>query len=145
VALVSSGDESAFKEYIHPRATLMSALGQVMRGDQGIVLCTELAAFFAYRKLAHGREGLRAFFEQHPQQSFSRQELLELFRGEAPGSDGPPFIDAFERTNFGIIHIRTDGERVLVFTHSGQRGLNEAYRFRVDAQHQVVFEAQATQ
>ena len=27
----------------------------------------------------------------------------------------------FERTNFGIIHIRTDGERVLVFTHSGKK------------------------
>ena len=43
----------------------------------------------------------------------------------------------FERTNFGIIHIRTDGERVLVFTHSGKAGMNEAYRLTVDKQHRV--------
>ncbi len=41
------------------------------------------------------------------------------------------------RTNFGIIHIRTDGERMLVFTHSGKAGMNEAYRLNVDKQHRV--------
>ena len=40
-------------------------------------------------------------------------------------------FQGLERTNFGMIHLRTDGERVLVFTHSGKRGLNEAYRFSV--------------
>ncbi len=49
VSLISSGDESADKEHIHPRATLVSALGKVSRGETGIVLCTELAAFFAMR------------------------------------------------------------------------------------------------
>jgi hypothetical protein len=43
----------------------------------------------------------------------------------------------FERTNFGIIHVRTDGERVLVFTHSGKSNMKEAYRFRVDSGHHV--------
>jgi hypothetical protein len=42
--------------------------------------------------------------------------------------------------NFGIIHVRTDGERVLVFTHSGRKGMLEAYRFTVDASHHVQFE-----
>jgi hypothetical protein len=63
-----------------------------------------------------------------------------------------PFIDEdlvagsffdFERTNFGIIHIRTDAERALVFTHSGREDLNEAYRFRVTMvadERQVAFE-----
>ena len=48
-------------------------------------------------------------------------------------------IDAFERTNFGIIHVRTDGERVLAFTHSGKKGMNEAYRFTVSATGAVKF------
>jgi beta-lactamase superfamily II metal-dependent hydrolase len=152
VALVSSGDESAFKEYIHPRATLMAALGHVMRGETGIVLCTELAAFFGYRQQAHRREALRAFFAEHAKDAFTRDELVELFRGDGrsstanepgepgAGSKGPDVFESFERTNFGIIHVRTDGERVLVFTHSGERGLNEAYRFSVSPSHVAEFE-----
>ncbi len=34
VSVVSSGDESARKEYIHPRATLMGALGKHSRVDE---------------------------------------------------------------------------------------------------------------
>lgn len=104
VSIVSSGDESAKKEYIHPRATLVSALGRAARGDTGIVFMTELAAFFQQRGYAKALKG-----------------------------DAKPFF-AFERTNFGIIHIRTDGDRVLAFTHSGKRGMNEAYGFTVDAE-----------
>jgi hypothetical protein len=48
-------------------------------------------------------------------------------------------VFAFERTNFGIAHIRTDGTRVLAFTHSGKKGMNEAYRFDVDATGAVAF------
>ena len=55
VSLISSGDESASKEHIHPRATLVSALGKVSRSETGIVLCTELAAFFAMRGNSHQR------------------------------------------------------------------------------------------
>lgn len=36
-----------------------------------------------------------------------------------------------KRTQFGIVHIRTDGKRVLVFTHSGKRDMKEAYSFTV--------------
>ena len=39
---------------------------------------------------------------------------------------------AFERTEFGIVHIRTNGTRVLVFTHSGKINLKEAYAFSID-------------
>ena len=45
----------------------------------------------------------------------------------------------FERTSFGIIQIRTDGKRVLVFTHSGKETLKEAYRFTVNDDHTVSF------
>ncbi len=108
VSLISSGDESSRKEYIHPRATLLGALGKVSRGETPIILCTELAAFFEMRGMSRSDEGERYF--------------------------------GFERTNFGIIQIRTDGERVLVFTHSGKENLKEAYRFTVDASHRIRFE-----
>ncbi len=108
VSLISSGDENASKEHIHPRATLMAALGKASRTTPAIIFNTELAAFFAYRGKVTAQSG------------------------------GPPF-DGFQRLNFGIIHIRTDGERVLAFTHSGERGLNEAYRFTVSTTGAVTF------
>lgn len=46
VSVVSSGDENARKEYIHPRATLMNALGRCSRNDAAVVFVTELVAFF---------------------------------------------------------------------------------------------------
>ena len=46
VSVVSSGDESARKEYIHPRATLMGALGRYSRVAEPLVFVTELVAFF---------------------------------------------------------------------------------------------------
>lgn len=109
VSLISSGDESEAKEYIHPRATLMSALGKASRTTPGVIFCTELAAFFAKRGYI-----------------------------DDPDKPGSKFF-AFERTNFGIAHIRTDGKRVLAFTHSGKRGYNEAYRFTVSESGEVQF------
>jgi len=111
VSLISSGDESSRKEHIHPRATLMGALGRVARGDTSLVFCTELAAFFEMRGLSKALEGSKK---------------------------GSTYF-GFERTNFGIIQIRTDGERVLVFTHSGKAAMKEAYRFTVDDKHNVKF------
>lgn len=111
VSLISSGDESEAKEYIHPRATLVAALGQASRSSPAIIFCTELAAFFEYR-------------------------------GKASANGGKPF-EAFERKNWGITHVRTDGERVLAFTHSGKKQMNEAYRFTVSAGGKVMFAAEA--
>ena len=111
VSLISSGDESANKEHIHPRATLLGALGRASRSDVSVIFCTELAAFFKIKG-----------------------HMLD------PTTTNPTDrFYAFERSNFGIIHIRTDGERVLAFTHSGKAGLNEAYRFVVTADHEVKF------
>lgn len=133
VSLISSGDESARKEYIHPRATLMNALGAASRNDTGLVFNTELVAFFEYRDACYTRNELKNFFKNHAKSSFTKQELANLFTGEAAGpSDGEPFFfSGFERTQFGLIEIRTDGERVLVFTHSGKDDVFEAYRFTV--------------
>lgn len=112
VSLISSGDESEAKEYIHPRATLMAALGKAGRTTPSVIFCTELAAFFK----VHG------------------------YVPDKTKPDGKIFV--FERTNFGIAHIRTDGERVLAFTHSGQKYLNEAYRFAVSATGEIEFAPQ---
>lgn len=111
--LISSGDESARKEFIHPRANLMGSLGAASRpGLRPLIFCTELAAFFEMR----GPSVTKATDKQTGQ---------------------PRSYFGFERTNFGIVHIRTDGERLLVFTHSGKEGTKEAYAYRVNAQHKV--------
>jgi beta-lactamase superfamily II metal-dependent hydrolase len=131
VAIISSGDESANKEHIHPRATLMAALGKVMRLDTGIIFNTELAAFFNKRDDAHRREDLKRFFAARKNEVFTGEELAGMFTGKLEDGDPKPAFFAFERTNFGIIHLRSDGEKVLVFTHSGKKGMNEAYVFTV--------------
>ncbi|MBA2467149.1 MAG: competence protein, partial [Sphingomonas sp.] len=116
VSLVSSGDEGVRHEHIHPRATLMAALGKASRQMPAVVFATELAAFFAYRGPSTDKQptaGQKADFE------------------------------GFERLNYGIIHVRTDGERVLAFTHSGKRGMNEAYRFTVSATGEIAFAPKA--
>ena len=141
VALVSSGDEDTFHEHIHPRATLMAALGKAMRLDTGVIFSAELAAFFHMRDLSHQREALKKYFDEHETDTFTKEEVKKLFVGKLDDGDPDAFF-GFERTNFGIVHIRTDGERVLVFTHSGKEGLNEAYRFTVsivNGSHSVVF------
>lgn len=117
VSLISSGDESEAKEHIHPRATLMAALGKASRTTPAVIFNTELAAFFAYR----GR-------------------VLKPKQGRT----AERWFEGFERLNFGIIHIRTDGEDVLAFTHSGKRGMNEAYRFNVSPTGTIKFAAQAS-
>jgi hypothetical protein len=140
VSLISSGDESASTEHIHPRATLVSALGRVSRGKTGIVLCTELAAFFAMRDYSHERAEIAKFYAGDD--PISRAELRAFYgavRRTPEDERALPQYFGFERTNFGIIHVRTDGERVLVFTHSGKAGMREAYRFTVDANHTVRF------
>ena len=114
VSLISSGDESEAKEYIHPRATLMAALGKASRTTPAIIFCTELAAFFKVRGYVAD-----------------------------PAAPGQNFF-AFERTNFGIAHVRTDGARVLAFTHSGKEGMNEAYRFTVSPTGEVAFAPKVT-
>lgn len=57
VSLISSGDENVSKEHIHPRATLMAALGKASRTTPAIIFNTELAAFFAYRGKVKTVEG----------------------------------------------------------------------------------------
>ncbi len=99
VSMISSGDESVAKEYIHPRATLMAALGRASRQTPSVIFCTELAAFFAYKGPSHVDKTNQAFegFERlnfgipyphrrragvgvHPQRQGGPQRGLQLHR-----------------------------------------------------------------
>jgi len=106
VSVVSSGDESARKEYIHPRATLMGALGKFSRVDEPLVFVTELVAFFnveGYVRLVDAKKAAR--------------------RGDFFG---------FSRTAFGMVKTRTNGQRLLVWTDSGNVQMKEAYAYQLD-------------
>ena len=107
VSVVSSGDESARKEYIHPRATLVGALGKWSRVPEPLVFITELVAFFnveGYSRLADEKKATK--------------------RGTFFG---------FSRTAFGLVKTRTDGKRLLVYTDSGNVQMKEAYAYALDS------------
>jgi beta-lactamase superfamily II metal-dependent hydrolase len=106
VSVVSSGDESARKEFIHPRATLMGALGRHSRVLEPLLFVTEMVAFF-------NMEG--------------NATLTDAKKAKSRG----PFF-AFSRTAFGIVKTRTDGKRLLVYTDSGKRNTKEAYAYQLD-------------
>jgi beta-lactamase superfamily II metal-dependent hydrolase len=124
VSVVSSGDESARKEFIHPRATLMGGLGKFGRGNEPLVFVTELVAFFEVVGLTSP--------EWH--KMMENGELAKDDAGNVPAfvtkERGLSFF-AFKRTAFGLVRVRTDGERLLVYTNSGQANLKEAYAFKV--------------
>ncbi len=114
VSVISSGDESVAKEYIHPRAGLVGAIGKYSRAtvDKPLIYVTEMVAFF--------RRVRNAF--------------------ETVGGQDKPIRNAYEKLQFGIVHVRTDGERVLVATHSGKDDQKESYAFRVDEQGGITWE-----
>ena len=106
VSVVSSGDESARKEYIHPRATLVGALGKWSRVPEPLIFVTELVAFFSL-------------------EGWSRQtdEKKAKKRGD---------FFAFSRAAFGLVKTRTDGQRLLVYTDSANIEMKEAYVYALD-------------
>lgn len=106
VSIISSGDENARKEYIHPRATLVGALGKWSRVPEPLVLVTELVAFFNVEDWARLTDSKK-----------------DKKRGE---------FFAFSRTAFGMVKTRTDGERLLVCTNSGNLKMKEAYAYTLD-------------
>jgi hypothetical protein len=111
VSVVSSGDENEAKEYIHPRAGLVGALGKYSRAsvEKPLVYVTEMVAFF------------------------KRLGLLSARPADKPNAASAEINNAYQKTAFGIVHVRTDGTRVLVATHSGKADRKESYVFTVDA------------
>jgi hypothetical protein len=108
VSVISSGDENARKEYIHPRATIVGSLGRYSRVPRPLIFVTEMVAFFQYLGYS------------------------ELKKSESSSFKSGYKYYGFKRSSFGIVHVMTDGKRVLVFTHSGKSDLKEAYAFKVD-------------
>lgn len=106
-SVVSSGDENISKEYIHPRATLVGALGRSSRIAEPLVLVTELVAFFQ-------KEGWSE--RTTPKEREARGEFF-----------------GFSRAAFGAVKTRTDGTRLFLFTDSGNVQMKEAYAFELDA------------
>ena len=121
ISVVSSGDDNARKEFIHPRATLVGALGKYSRLDEPLVFVTELVAFFQVEKMVS-------------------PECHKMKAGTAVIKDGVAELDkkardpffAFSRAAFGLVSVRTDGARLLVCTNSGRTDLKEAYAFAMD-------------
>ncbi|MCC6968189.1 MAG: MBL fold metallo-hydrolase [Nitrospira sp.] len=107
VSVVSCGDENARKEYIHPRATLMGALGKWSRVPEPLIFATELVAFFA-------TEG-----------------FCRLQDDKAAKKRGPFY--GFSRTAYGLVKTRTDGHRFFVYTDSGNVQMKEAYAYQLDS------------
>jgi hypothetical protein len=69
-----------------------------------------------------------------------RPEFHELAADGAPlTEDGQPVVDekaeergrffAFSRSAFGLVMVRTDGKRLLVYTNSARTNFKEAYAF----------------
>jgi hypothetical protein len=89
----------------------MSALGKPGRGDEPVVFVTELTAFF--RQVGWIRP------EKNPPKDRAWSKRKHDFY-------------AFERSAWGIVRVRTDGERLLVFTDSGKRDTKEAYAYTME-------------
>jgi beta-lactamase superfamily II metal-dependent hydrolase len=121
ISVVSSGDENAAKEYIHPRATLMGALGRASRIPEPLIFVTEMVAFFRV-------EGFVT-----PERHRMQDGKAVIADGEAQVKAGTkPSFFAFSRAAYGLVLVRTDGRRLLVFTNSGRQDLKEAYAYEMD-------------
>ena len=120
VSIISSGDESEAKEYIHPRAGLVGALGKYSRAtvEKPLVYVTEMVAFF--KKIGHIR-------------------MHEITQSGNESTKFTETMNGYDKISFGIVHVRTDGEKVLVATHSGKPGHKESYSFNVDNQGNIEF------
>ncbi|CAA9228363.1 MAG: hypothetical protein AVDCRST_MAG42-973 [uncultured Chthoniobacterales bacterium] len=103
VSVVSSGDESSRKEYMHPRSTLMGALGKSSRVAEPLIFVTELVAFFQM-------------------EGWSR--VTDVKKSKTRGT-----FFGFSRAAFGIVKTRTDGKRLFVYTDSGNVKMKEAYAY----------------
>ena len=112
VTIVSAGDDNARNDHLHPRANVLGALGKAGRGDDPLIFVTNLAAFDRFVGPAY-----------HAKRSPE---------GPVPDTDSGWFY-ARERTAFGIVHVRTDGERLLVVRRGARPTRYEAYVFQLGA------------
>lgn len=116
VSIISAGDEDARRDYLHPRANLLGLLGNARRGAEPVIFVTNLAAF--------DRWAGRAF--------------RAIDQGGQWVPDTSASFYARERTAFGIVHVRTDGERLLVIRRGARADRFESYAFTIDANARAV-------
>jgi ribonuclease BN (tRNA processing enzyme) len=118
ISVVSSGDERASQDYVHPRANLLAALGRASRGPMPLLYSTEVAAFFAHR----------GWIDPEQHRSDAQGNLTDL-----PIGDQKPEFRAFERLVYGAVRVRTDGTRVVSAVESAHSNIKEAYSMEVDS------------
>jgi hypothetical protein len=94
-AAVISSGDDKYDEYGHPRSVLMGTVTRYARCEKPAVFCTELAACFT--KLP---PKMRADFK--------------AYKGQL-----------YERSIRGIVHLRSDGKRLLLGTVFGRRTLED--------------------
>jgi beta-lactamase superfamily II metal-dependent hydrolase len=119
-SIISSGDESARKEFIHPRANLLGALGRFSRVEEPLIFITELVAFFQIEGWIRNR------FQQLTEEGKAvenKQEVVDPAKKD---------FFAFSRAAFGLVMARTDGNRLLIYTNSALSDMKEAYAFEMD-------------
>ena len=112
ISVISSGDEDARRDYLHPRANLLAMLGQSRRGAEPVVFVTNLAAF--------DRWAGEAFYAVKDGDNWKPDVARGVFY-------------ARERTAYGIIHVRTDGRRLLVVRRGARDDRQEAYAYIVES------------
>lgn len=110
ISIISAGDEDARRDYLHPRANLLAMLGQARRGAEPVVFVTNLAAF-----------------DRWAGEAFYAVKDNGVWR---PDITKGTFY-ARERTAYGIIHVRTDGNRLFVARAGARRDRYEAYAYLV--------------
>lgn len=122
VSVISSGDEDPFYEHIHPRACMVGTLGKYSREDvtRPLIFVTEMSAFFEKIGFAFVTKAKRV------QGVYKPDTKTESFETQA-----------YKKTCFGIVHIRTNGKRVFVAAHSAKPSTKEKYVFTVDADHNI--------
>ena len=122
VSIISSGDENPFYEHIHPRACMVGTLGKYSRAGvtRPLIFVTEMSAFFEKIGFAFVTKARRVKGVYKPD---TKTEYFET--------------QTYKKTCFGIVHIRTNGERVFVATHSAKPGIKEKYVFTVDDERNI--------
>jgi beta-lactamase superfamily II metal-dependent hydrolase len=123
VSVVSSGDENTRKDFIHPRATLVGALGRHSRMEHPLVFVTEMVAFFE----------TRGFVDPECHQIKDGEAVIVGGKAVKLQKVGKRFF-AFNRSNFGLVKVRTDGRQLLVLTDSSNVRLKEAYAYDMPGQ-----------
>ncbi len=114
VSVISAGDEDARRDYLHPRANIVSRLGRTGDGDvDPVIFVTNLAAFDRWVGKAFP----------------AKQDASGTW---VPDTNAKPFY-ARERTRYGAVHLRTDGQRILVVRFGARREGREEYAYAVDA------------